>query len=112
MEEKFLLVKEKLQKYGQEQLLARYDYLSKEDRNKFLDEVLQLNFEQIKKLYEKVGESNVECNKEITTIDYIEKDKLPKDEKEKYEKIGENIIKKGEYAVITVAGGQRNKTWT
>lgn len=113
MDEKYLLVKEKLKKYNEDQLLAGYDKLNEEDKNKFLDEILQLNFEQIKQLYKKVVVKNKEKKEDvITTISYIEKDKLSLEEKTKYKKIGEEIIKNGEYAVITMAGGQRNKAWT
>ena len=112
MEEKYLLVKERLQKYNQEQLLAGYNNLSKEDKNKFLDEILQLNFEQIQSLFNKALKKENKIEAQISPIPYIEKEKLSKEEKEKYEKIGQDIIKNGEYAVVTMAGGQRYKTWS
>lgn len=112
MEEKYLLVKEKLEKYNQEQLLAGYENLNKEDKNKFLDEILQLNFEQIQNLFNKALKKDNKIEAQISPIPYIEKERLSKEEKEKYEKIGQDIIKSGEYAVVTMAGGQRNKTWT
>lgn len=43
---------------------------------------------------------------EITPINYVDKKKLKKEEIEKFEKIGEEIIKSNEYAVVTMAGGQ------
>ena len=49
---------------------------------------------------------------ETQPIPYVDKDALTKEEREKYEKIGEKIIKEGKYAVVTMAGGQRNKTRT
>lgn len=55
----------------------------------------------------------MENNKEkIENIGYVDQNKLTKEEKSYYEKIGEEIIKSGKYAVVTMAGGQRNKTWT
>ena len=36
----------------------------------------------------------------------IDKSKLEKEEKETYKELGENIIKEGKYAVVTMAGGQ------
>jgi len=112
MEEKYLLVKEKLKKYNQEQLLANYDRLDIENRNILLDQILQLDLEQISNLYKNVIKGEEKAYKNIEPISFIEKDKLSKEEKEKYEKIGKEIIKNGEYAVITMAGGQRNKTWS
>ena len=38
-------------------------------------------------------------------------EQLSKEEKENYEQIGNSIIKQGKYAVVTMAGGQRNKAW-
>ena len=42
----------------------------------------------------------------IEPIQYIEKEKLSKEEKEKYSKIGIEEIKQGKLAVVTMAGGQ------
>lgn len=112
MEDKYLLVKEKLNKYGQEHLLKFYEELSNEEKENLLEDILEINFEQIKKLY---AETKVEDKfKEdiIEPIKYIDKEKLTMEEKEYYNKIGEKIIKNNEYAVVTLAGGQRNKTWT
>lgn len=109
MEEKYLLVKEKLKKYDQEQLLANYEKLNEENKNKLLDEILQLDIEQINNLYKNIKNEENKPNKIIEPISFIEKDKLSNEEKEKYEKIGKEIIKNGQYAVITMAGGQRNK---
>ena len=36
----------------------------------------------------------------------MDKEELSKEDKEKYEKLGEKIIKEGRYAVVTMAGGQ------
>ena len=112
MNEKYLLVKEKLQKYNQEQLLSNYEKLDEEGKNKLLDEILQLNLEQINNLYKNIESSENKTYKNIQPISFIEKDKLSNEEKEKYENIGKEIIKNGEYAVVTMAGGQRNKAWT
>jgi len=109
MDEKYQLVKEKLQKFNQEQLLAGYNNLSKENQNKLLDEILQLDFDQIQNLYEKVVKTEKKIEEEKTPRSYVEKEKLAEEIKEKYEKIGQEIIKNGEYAVVTMAGGQRYK---
>lgn len=112
MEDKYLLVKEKLTKYGQEHLLKFYEGLSNEEKENLLEDILEINFEQIEKLY---AETKVEDKfKEdiIEPIKYIDKEKLTEEQKEYYKKIGETIIKNNEYAVVTLAGGQRNKTWS
>lgn len=45
-------------------------------------------------------------DEKIESIDCTEKDRLPKEEKEKYDKIGTEKIKAGKLAVVTMAGGQ------
>lgn len=55
----------------------------------------------------KPAENNI-----IEEIEYIDINKLSKEEIEYYEKIGEEIITQGKYAIVTMAGGQRNKTRT
>ena len=112
MDEKYLLVMEKIKKYNQEQLLSCYEKLDKEEQNKLLNQILEINLEEINTLYKNKNKTFNSENVKITPIDFIEKDKLTEEEKKKYESIGIEIIKNGEYAVITMAGGQRNKTWT
>ena len=112
MEEKYLLVEEKLKKYNQEQLLSNYEKLDIENKNKLLDEILELDLEQINILYKNVINGEKKTYKNIEPISYVEKDKISQQEKQIYQKLGEDIIKNGEYAVITMAGGQRNKAWT
>ena len=60
---------------------------------KFAQEVLKINFEQLKDLYDKAIKDEKIVNSKIAPISCVEKDKLSKEEKEHYEKIGENIIK-------------------
>ena len=108
MQEKLQKVKEVLKKYNQEEILEG----KIEIKEKLLNEILEINFEKLNNLYEKAIKGEKVENKQITSIDYTDKEKLSKEEKESFEKIGEEIIKKGQYAVITMAGGQRNKTWS
>ena len=108
MQEKLQKVKEVLKKYNQEEILEG----KIEIKEKLLNEILEINFEKLNNLYEKAIKGEKVENKQITSIDYTDKEKLSEEEKEIFEKIGEEIIKKGQYAVITMAGGQRNKTWS
>lgn len=107
MEDKYLLVKDKLKKYNQEHLLKFYNKLGEDKKEELLDSILKINFEQIENLYNKTKIKNKAINKEIEPINYTEKEKLTKEEMEYYNKIGEEIIKNKQYAVVTMAGGQR-----
>ena len=108
MQEKLQKVKEILKRNNQEEILEGTNKITE----KLLDEILEVNFEQLNSLYEKAIKGEKVENKQITSIDYTDKEKISEEEKEKLEKIGEEVIKKGQYAVITMAGGQRNKTRT
>ena len=112
MNEKYKLVKEILNKYNQKHLLSNYNKLDDEKKEIFLTEIMQIDFEMLSNLYKKSLEKEIKQNKKIEPIEYIEKDKLDTEEKEKYEKIGTKIISNGGYAVVTMAGGQRDKAWT
>ena len=108
MDEKLRKVENLLKKYGQEDLL-KYNINYTEE---LLDEILSIDFDQLKNLYEMAIKKEEIVADKIEPIKYVEKDKLSEAEKEKYQRIGEEIIKNGQYAVVTMAGGQRNKAGT
>ena len=45
----------------------------------------------------------------IENIAYLDKAKLSKEQKEDFEQLGEMAIRNGEYAVVTMAGGQGSR---
>ena len=108
MEEKLKQLEEKLKQEKQEQIL-QYPIKYTEE---LINQLLSVNYDQLKKLYKKAIEGEEKNKKEIEPISAIEKEKLSEEEKNKYEKIGETLIKEGKYAVVTMAGGQRNKART
>lgn len=106
MKEKLEAAKAVLEKYGQEQLLANYENLSENDKDKLLDDILTIDFNQLEKLYENRNFKQVYSEAEIKPIPYVDKDKMSKEEREKYDEIGTKIIKEGKLAAVTMAGGQ------
>ncbi len=106
MNEKEEQVKELLKKYGQEHLLIKYDDMNQEQKEKLLNQILQINFEQILSLYEETKKKVEFANDIIEPISYIDKTKLTEDEKNHYERIGGEAIKNGKLGYITMAGGQ------
>ena len=102
MDEKLQKVEQLLKENGQEELLD-YNINYKEE---LLNEILQVNFEQMNKLYKKTKEKEEMVNAKIEPISFVEKAKLSEEEKKKYEQIGSQIIKNNQYAVVTMAGGQ------
>lgn len=107
MEQKYEEAKKLLKKYNQQHVLSFYDNLSNEKKEKLLNQIENLDLEQIKKLYEKIkNPSNKNEEVKVTPIEYTDKSKLSKEEKERYKKIGEEELKKGTIAAVTMAGGQ------
>lgn len=106
MEEKLLAAKQMLQKYGQEHLLNSFNSLSKEKQSELLDAILTTNFKQMQELYETTKiKTNFE-NVKLEPISHVTKAELSQEELEKYTSLGENAIKAGKLAVVTMAGGQ------
>ena len=98
-----------LKKYKQEKILKQLEkYKSKE----LINQVLSINFEQIEDLKKEIGKEKQYQNDIIEPISCVDTNVLNKEEKENYQTIGKEVISKGKYAVVTMAGGQRNKAWT
>ena len=106
MEEKLSMVKELLAKYGQEHLLQCYSKLSDEQKNKLLNDILTLDFNQVQNLYESTKTKPSFENVKLEPIPHTTKSELSEADFKKYTKIGENVIKAGKLAVVTMAGGQ------
>lgn len=96
----------KILKYQKQEQILEYPIRNKEE---FASEVLKIDFGELNKLYNKAIKDEKVIDSKIEPIPYIEKDKLNEEEKENYKKIGENIIKNNEYAVVTMAGGQGSR---
>ncbi|CDE97444.1 uDP-N-acetylglucosamine pyrophosphorylase [Clostridium sp. CAG:567] len=94
----------KLKRYNQEHIL-KYD-LNNKQQEELEKQIENIDFEQLKSLYESTKEEKCIEEKRIEHIPYTDKTKLTKEEQLSLFEIGEQIIKQGHYAVITMAGGQ------
>lgn len=112
MKEKYEQAKEILNKYKQEHLLIWYDKLLEQKKEELLDQILNINFEQIKDLYNETQRKKDFKDCKIEPLSYIDKDKLTIEETKEYETLGEDIIKSEKYAVVTMAGGQGTRLRT
>ena len=106
MEEKYQRALEILKKYNQEHLLNNYDNLSDDKKEKLLDQILTIDFDQITKLYEQTKIQVSFANDKIEPIYFVDKSALSEEELKQYNDLGDNAIKQGKYAVVTMAGGQ------
>lgn len=96
----------KLNKYSQEHLLKRYEFLDDERKEKIINQIKNIDFDQVTELFNITKKSVKNPEGTITNIEYVDKSKLSKEEYDKYYEIGKKIIEQGKYAVVTMAGGQ------
>lgn len=95
-------MRNKLIKYKQEHLIEYYNSLTELDKLKFEREINSIDFDLMQELF-------VNCNK-INKTNYF-KPVIPISKSDfsditHYEGIGENVVNSGEFALITLAGGQ------
>lgn len=95
-----------LEKYNQQHILEYLKLLTEEEKNELEKQILKIDFEQLKDLYESTRNQPQIEEKKIEHIPYIDKEKLSNDTKQELEKVGGKIIASGAYAVLTMAGGQ------
>lgn len=95
-----------LKKYNQQHIIPFIYKSNFETREKLINQILRIDFEELKFLYEKTFESLYVDLEELNPVTGINPCKLKKEELEKYIEIGTNIIKSGKFAVATMAGGQ------
>lgn len=100
---------ELLNKYNQPKLKNE---LEENKNEQLIDQILSIDFKQIELVKSEIGKEKKFSNDVIENIHYTDPSKISEDILQHYKEIGENIISKGHYAVVTMAGGQRNKTWT
>ena len=97
---------ELLNSYNQTHIVNLLKKLDEVKKQELLEQIDKIDFGQIMELYDNTKkEIEIKENK-IEAIGYLDKAKLTKEQKEEFDKLGEKIIKNGEYAVVTMAGGQ------
>ena len=94
-----------LKKYNQEHLLNGYENLEEKSKKKLLEQILNIDFELIKSLYDNTTKESSENNDIIEPMEYMDKNKLYDDYKY-YENIGKHAIESKKLAAVTMAGGQ------
>jgi UDP-N-acetylglucosamine/UDP-N-acetylgalactosamine diphosphorylase len=98
-------LRQRLQKYGQEHVLAWWDRLSDEERRGLLDQLRGLDLEQLKTLYANRDHSfAVPPPERIRPVPV-----LPAEAPAEVRRRGEEALRAGEVAVLLVAGGQGSR---
>ena len=97
---------ELLNSYNQTHIVNLLKKLDEVKKQELLEQIDEIDFGQIMELYDNTKkEIEIKENK-IEAIGYLDKAKLTKEQKEEFDKLGEEVIRNGEYAVVTMAGGQ------
>ena len=105
MNEKYDTIKETLEEYGQEHLLARFNDLSKEKQEELLNELFTINFSKIKQIYE--NKDNLIQNEYGNIMPLKGKSESELGEEFLHDRqVGTARIKQNKLAVVTMAGGQ------
>ncbi len=106
MDKRLTEIKKKLEKYGQEHLLMFYDKMNLEEQKQLLNKIENIDFELMENLYKNANQVPDLKKEIIEPVEYVEKAKLTSAEKNMFEQKGIEAIRKGKYAVVTMAGGQ------
>ncbi len=95
-----------LKQYKQEHIINLLNKLEEKQKEELIEQINNIDFHQIMELYENTKkEIEIKENK-IESVAYLDKEKLTKSDKERFDELGERTIVSGQYAVVTMAGGQ------
>ena len=95
-----------LKMYNQEHVIRLMEKLNESQKRELIEQISKIDFHQLKELYDNTKkEIEIKENK-IEPLPYLDKSKLSKEQKEEFDKLGREVIENGEYAVVTMAGGQ------
>jgi UDP-N-acetylglucosamine/UDP-N-acetylgalactosamine diphosphorylase len=97
-------LRKRLQQFGQEHVLAGWERLNDAERGNLIEQLQALDFEQLRTLYQEREQcAAVPERKRITPIARVEHEP---ESREKHRAVAEAAWRKGEVAVLIVAGGQ------
>lgn len=93
---------------NQEHIIKYIELANETQKENLIEQINEIDFEQLKRLYNTSKKSNEELNQncKIEHSSYVDYSKLGDERYKELKEIGEDIIKNGHYAVVTMAGGQ------
>ncbi len=95
-----------LKSYNQDHVVNLLEKLDEVKKQELLEQIEKIDFDQIMELYHNTKKEIEIRENKIESIPYLDKAKLSEEQKAKFDKLGEEIIRNGKYAVVTMAGGQ------
>ena len=106
MNDNELKAKELLKKYNQEHIIAWMDKVDNTTKERIVNQVLNIDFEELKNTYNKIGVKKEKTQSKIEPFNTVSFKQMNTQKYEGYKKVGEQIFKEGKFAVLTMAGGQ------
>ena len=97
---------ENLKKYNQTRTLKILENVDETIKNKIIEQLKDINFTQLKELYNNIKEEAEVDVGELKPIKSLNPDKISKKERETYEEIGADVVRNKKFAVATMSGGQ------
>ena len=95
-----------LKEYNQDHIIRLIEKLDEEKQNRLIKQIQSIDLHQIMELYNNTKKEIEFKESKIEPLKYLDKAKLTEEQRKKFDKLGEETIKNGEYAVVTMAGGQ------
>lgn len=95
-----------LKEYNQEHIINLLEKLDEKKQNVLIEQIHTIDFHQITELYNNTKKEIEFKENKIEPLKYLDKAKLSESQKKQFDEIGEKTVKAGEYAVVTMAGGQ------
>ena len=97
---------ELLKQYNQEHIARFLEKQDEEKQDELIKQIERIDFQQITELYNNTKKEIEFKESKIEPLKYFDKDKLTENQRRKFDELGEKSVKSGEYAVVTMAGGQ------
>ena len=98
--------KELLKEYKQEHINKFIDEIGDEKAEELIEQIHTIDFHQITELYNNTKKTIEFKESKIEPLKYLDKAKLTFEQTQRFDELGSNVVKKGQYAVVTMAGGQ------
>ena len=95
-----------LKEYNQDHIIKLLEKLDGKEKEELINQINNIDFHQINELYQNTKKDIEIKENKIESIQYLDKEKLTKTQKDEFDELGEKEITSGKYAVVTMAGGQ------
>lgn len=97
---------DKLKEYGQNHIVNILEKLDETKKQELIEQINKIDFHQMMELYQNTKKEIKFKEGKIESVPYLDKAKLTKEQREEFDKLGEEVVKNNQYAVVTMAGGQ------